>query len=102
MQSSNILGNFQPIPDGNSLTCILPPSGGDYWPFGGNPSPTTSSPNATSSSTGTSPSGSSHVLSGGAKAGIAVGVIFGVVAIAATTYFIRKAAIRRTQVAGRY
>lgn len=102
VQSSNILGNFELIPDGNSLTCILPPSGGDYWPFGGNPSPTTSSPNATSSSTGISPSGSSHGLSGGAKAGIAVGVILGVVAIAAATYFIRKAAIRRTQVAGRY
>ena len=102
VQSSSILGNFQDIQDGNSLTCILPPSGGDYWPFGGNPSPTPSSPNPTSSSTGTSPSGSSQGLSGGAKGGIAVGVVLGVVAIAVATYFIRKAAIRRAQMAGRY
>ncbi|KAI1796114.1 hypothetical protein LXA43DRAFT_653957 [Ganoderma leucocontextum] len=102
VQSSSILGNFQTIPDGNSLTCILPPSGGDYWPFGGNPSPTTSAPSPTSSSTSTSPSGSSRGLSGGAKAGIAVGVILGVAAIAAATYFVRKAMIQRTQMAGRY
>ena len=38
VQSSTIQGDFQTIPDGNSLTCITPPPGGDYWPYGGNPS----------------------------------------------------------------
>ncbi|CCM01736.1 uncharacterized protein FIBRA_03802 [Fibroporia radiculosa] len=78
--------DFQNVSDGDSLTCILPPEGGDYWPFGGNPanpSPLPSSPS------------SNHGLSSGAKAGIAIGVILGVVAIAVATYFTRRWALRR-------
>ncbi|GBE79804.1 hypothetical protein BKA93DRAFT_821502 [Sparassis latifolia] len=74
--------DFQNISDGDSLTCILPPDGGDYWPFGGNPSSTQSSR-------------SSKGLSGGAKAGIAIGVIVGVVTLAVLTYLIRRWALRR-------
>ena len=105
VQSSNIQSGFQLIPDGNSLTCIIPPSGGDYWPFGGNPSATQSSPTSSGSPTSTS-SGSSALshggLSGGGKAGIAIGVILGVAAIAAATYFIRNWAVRRARASGRY
>lgn len=102
--SSSIQDGFQQIPDGDSLTCIMPPDGGDYWPFGGNPSSSgsgsQSSPTSGSSPT-SSDSGSSGGLSGGAKAGIAIGVILGVAAIAAATYFVRNAAVKRARAAGR-
>ena len=108
VQSSNIQGDFQTVPDGDSLTCIMPPDGGDYWPFGGNPSTSpssTSTPSSTQSTGTATPSGASspHTgLSSGAKAGIAVGVILGVVAIAALTHFVRKWALNRAQATGRY
>ncbi|EJF62335.1 hypothetical protein DICSQDRAFT_135925 [Dichomitus squalens LYAD-421 SS1] len=106
VQSSTIQGDFQMIPDGNSLTCIIPPPGGDYWPFGGQPSATSSStgPTSSSSSTGTQSAGtsSSHGLSGGAKAGIAIGVILGVAVVAVVTHLIRKSALQRADVARRY
>ncbi|KAG5729141.1 hypothetical protein E4T56_gene14007, partial [Termitomyces sp. T112] len=34
----NLQSNFQNIRDGDDLTCVLPPNGGDFWPFGDNPS----------------------------------------------------------------
>ncbi|KAI9000744.1 pectin lyase fold/virulence factor [Trametes punicea] len=94
VQSSNIQSGFELIPDGNSLTCIVPPEGGDFWPFGGNPS--SSQPPSSSSSAGGSSS-----LSSGAKAGIAIGVILGVAAVAVVTYFVRNWALRRARAAGR-
>jgi len=92
---------FVQITDGDSLTCILPPDSGDYWPFGSNPSGTNTttggggggSPTPNSSGNG----GAKGGLSGGAKAGIALGVILGVALVAAATYFIRKAALKRLQ-----
>lgn len=84
--SSTIQNNFQDIPDGNGLTCILPPDGGDYWPYGGNPSSPSPSSSTTTSSNG---------LSGGAKAGLAIGIILAVLAIAALTYYIRRWALQK-------
>jgi len=98
--------DFQSIPDGNGLTCILPPDGGDFWPFGGNPASSTNS----SSGGGSTPSvpsvpnagqtgaSSGSGLSGGAKAGIAIGVILGVLLLAVITWFIRRWAINRAAV----
>jgi len=77
--------DFETIPDGNSLTCILPPAGGDYWPYRSN---------STSSASGGSQQ-SPHGLSGGAKAGIATGVIVGVALTMLATYLVRKWAINR-------
>ncbi|KZT71563.1 hypothetical protein DAEQUDRAFT_724099 [Daedalea quercina L-15889] len=93
---SNEQSGFITVSDGDSLTCILPPDGGDYWPFGGNPS------NSSSASSGqsTSSSSTSSGLSGGAKAGIAIGVILGVAAIAAATYFVRRWALERARAQG--
>jgi hypothetical protein len=88
--SSTTQLDFQTIPDGDSLTCILPPDGGDYWPFKPQPSG-----NGTGTGTGTGTPQSHNGLSGGAKAGIAIGVIAGVALIALTTYFVRKWAINR-------
>lgn len=77
--------DFQSIPDGDGLTCILPPDGGDFWPFGG--SPEVNGNQASNSDNGG--------LSGGAKAGIAIAVILGVAAIAAGCYYVRKWALKR-------
>ena len=87
---------FTEISDGDSLTCILPPDGGDYWPFRGDGSNnnTTSGGGGGGSTPGNSGSGG---LSSGAKAGIAIGVILGVALIAIATYFIRKAALKQEQ-----
>lgn len=87
--------DFEIIADGESLTCVLPPDGGDYWPFGGNPSTAT---NSSSSSTGSSSSGgSSGGSSSGRTAGIAVGVIVGVIVVAVLSFFIRRWATKRAE-----
>jgi hypothetical protein len=94
--------NFDQIPDGDSLTCILPPDGGDYWPFrspGGSNDTTSGGGGGDGGSSPNNSSGGNKKggLSGGAKAGIAVGVIVGVAVIAIATYLIRKAALKRQQ-----
>ena len=100
----SLQSNFVNIPDGDSLTCILPPDGGDYWPYRDDPN----GKNSTSGGGGGGGSGSTPGssndgnggLSGGAKGGIAVGVILAVVLVALATYFIRKAALKRQLEAG--
>ncbi|KIP04892.1 hypothetical protein PHLGIDRAFT_92862 [Phlebiopsis gigantea 11061_1 CR5-6] len=84
VQSSTVQLDFQNITDGDGLTCILPPEGGDFWPFGGNPSPVAGEPGAAGSGG----------LSGGAKAGIAIAVILGFFALAAAAWLIRKRALK--------
>jgi hypothetical protein len=100
--SSNIQSDFQAIPDANSLTCVLPPDGGDYWPFGGNPgnpgspSTNTSSPGPTTSQTpgaGQASGGSS----GGGKGGLIAGVVLGVLAVIVGAWFIRKWLLERSE-----
>jgi parallel beta-helix repeat protein len=87
VSKSTTQSNFTSISDGNSLTCVQPPDGGDYWPFGGNPSPS-------NNNNGSSESG--H-RSSGSKAGIAIGVILGLLAIAISAFFIRRWALRRAE-----
>jgi len=88
--------NFVQIPDGDSLTCILPPDGGDYWPYGGNPSNSSTTPGGGGGGGSTnSNDNSGGGLSGGAKAGIAIGVILGVALVAVATYLIRRAALKK-------
>lgn len=79
--------DFQQIPDGNGLTCIQPPPGGDYWPFGGNPLNPLSS--------------SSKGLSGTTAVGIALGLVFGIIAVAIAAWFVRKWVLRRNYNRGR-
>ncbi|KAH8096720.1 hypothetical protein BXZ70DRAFT_895862 [Cristinia sonorae] len=86
VQQSTTQFDFQNISDADGLTCILPPDGGDYWPFGGNPGQPVG---------GQEPSSGDSGLSGSAKAGIAIAVIVGVALVAAATWFIRKAALAR-------
>lgn len=93
----NLQSDFVQVPDADSLTCILPPDGGDYWPFRTNPPGASNSTSGGGGSSHDSPSngGGKGGLSGGAKAGIAIGVVLGVALIAVVTYFIRKAALKK-------
>lgn len=94
-QLSTVQFEFQNVSDGDALTCILPPEGGDYWPFGGNPSPAPGESGTPVPSSGAQAGAGGNGLSGGAKAGIAIAVIFGVLGLAVGTWFIRRWAIRR-------
>ena len=102
VSSSSLQSNFKSVPDARGLTCVLPPDGGDYWPYGGNPSqgnftppitePSASAP-ASSASAQAKPKSGGH--SSGAKAGLAIGIIIGVIAIIAAILFIRRRAVHR-------
>lgn len=105
-QTLTLQSDFQTIPDGASLTCVLPPDGGDYWPFGGNPSNTSStspsgSPNG-SPGGGSSPGSAGGHSSTGRSAAIAVGVIAGILVIAIATWFIRKRSLKRMEMQRHY
>jgi parallel beta-helix repeat protein len=89
---STTQSNFSANTDGDALTCVLPPDGGDYWPFGGNPSTSPSSPPSSSSS----PSKSSQ-SSTGKIVGIVVGVVGGMLLIALAAWYIRKWALKRAE-----
>lgn len=82
--SSSLQADFVIVADGNSLNCVQPPGGGDYWPFGGNPS----SPEIVNSASSVAHS---------SPAGIALGVVFGILAIALTAWFLRKWALTRAE-----
>src|SRR5580698_970799 len=41
--TSNLQSQFQSVQDAKGLTCVIPPPGGDYWPYGGNPTSTSPS-----------------------------------------------------------
>jgi hypothetical protein len=90
---STTQSDFTDNMDGDSLTCVFPPDGGDYWPFGGNPNssePPVSPPESSNSNS------TSHT-SGGTIAGIVVGVIAGLLFLAFLAWYIRKWALRRSQ-----
>jgi hypothetical protein len=89
VQTSTTQSDFQSIPDGDGLTCVLPPDGGDYWPFGGNPG-------APSTSNSTLSTPSSHT-STSESIGLPIGIVFGLLAAAIIAWFIRKWALRRAE-----
>lgn len=82
--------DFVSVSDGDSLTCVMPPAGGDYWPFGGKPTPPESSPSATSTP-------SSHSNNTGTTVGIIFGSIGAVLLVAVVAWYIRKWAIKRAE-----
>jgi parallel beta-helix repeat protein len=88
--TSSLQSDFQTVQDAKGLTCVQPPNGGDYWPYGSNPSSssTSSTPSSTSAGTG------SHI-SAGAKAGLAIGIIVAVVAVIVGIIFARRWAVKR-------
>lgn len=88
-KSMTLQSDFQTIQDGDSLTCVLPPNGGDFWPYGLNPS-NSSAPFVTGNpgpkATGTSSATSSSSNIGGAVAGVVVGIL----AAGILTYLVRR------------
>ncbi|KAF9226886.1 hypothetical protein BS17DRAFT_776286 [Gyrodon lividus] len=93
VQKSKIQLDFTSVSNGDRLTCVSPPDGGDYWPFGGNP--TSSAPPV--SPADTSPPTSTSHSSTGTTIGIIFGAIAAVVLVAAITWFVRKWAVRRSE-----
>jgi len=81
-KASTLQSQFQAIGDGDSLTCVLPPNGGDFWPYGLNPSNSTAAEMAASA--------------GKRTTGIAIGVVLGVLGCAVATWFLRKWYISHT------
>jgi len=93
--SMSISSDFVNISDGDSLTCVLPPNGGDFWPFGLNPSNTTNT-NGNGGNEGSSGNGGSSgsaARSGAIAAGVIVGVlVIGLIAWLVRRHFVRKMA----------
>ena len=90
--TSNLQSEFQSVQDAKGLTCVIPPVGGDYWPYGGNPAPTSSTPTSTPSQ------GSAKHSSAGAKAGLAIGIIVAVVGIVVGMIVVRRWALKRRRI----
>ncbi|KAG1748471.1 uncharacterized protein EDB91DRAFT_1114212 [Suillus paluster] len=86
---STTQSDFQDNMDGDILICVVPPDGGDYWQFSGNPD--SSSPPI--SALESSPSTSSH-SSTGTIIGIVLGVIAGIIFVGLLTWCFRKWAIK--------
>ena len=97
----SISSNFVNIIDGDSLTCVLPPNGGDFWPFGLNPSNTSSSPST--ASTPGSPGGNGNSNGNGnpsnaARNGaIAGGVILALLVCGVAAWLVRRYILRKKQ-----
>ena len=89
VSQSTIQTNFQNVSNADDLICVVPPSGGAYWPYGKEPE--SSNPSSNSGNSVTVTSGSSA----GRTAGIVVGVLAGVVSVALLTWYIRKWAIAK-------
>ena len=87
--SMSISSNFVNISDGHSLTCVVPPNGGDFWPFALN----------LSNSTSASPSNSTHISSGGRSGAIVGGIVLGgvilVLLLCSLATWLRKCILRR-------
>jgi parallel beta-helix repeat protein len=89
--TSNLQSQFQSVQDAKGLTCVIPPAGGDYWPYGGNPTSTSTASTATS----TSGQSSAKHSSAGSKAGLAIGIIVAVAAMIAGIILVRRWALKR-------
>jgi len=93
--SISISSNFVNISDGNTLTCVLPPNGGDFWPVGLNPS-TESSLSSLSNSTSTPPPASSGGgRSGAILGGIVLGGVILILLLCGIATWLRKCLLRR-------
>jgi len=105
-QDSTTQSDFFNISNGDNLPCLVAPNG-TWWPFGGIPNDTSMTPPAgvaepgstpgagSPGSPGSSSAGGGHSDDAGRKAGIAVGIIVGVLAAAVGAWYLRKWALAR-------
>jgi parallel beta-helix repeat protein len=93
--SSTIQPQFQSVQDGKGLTCVQPPDGGDYWPYGGNPNPSSYNPPLPVTTSSTSVKGPGGHRSAAVKAGLAISIIFVVVSIIVAALLARRWALNR-------
>ncbi|KAF9057830.1 hypothetical protein BJ165DRAFT_1411935 [Panaeolus papilionaceus] len=94
LRSTSLQSDFIPTRDGDSLTCVLPPNGGDFWPFGTNPS-NTSSPFSPTNGPGVTTA--SDLAKPSSSTGIVVGVLIGIFFAGAAGWCIRKWALGRRE-----
>ncbi|KAJ7055024.1 hypothetical protein C8F01DRAFT_1160746 [Mycena amicta] len=83
----SLQSDFQLIADAASLTCVLPPEGGDYWPYVGKPSTIASSDQ----------SSTSMVSCASSTVGAALGVVAGLAVFGILTWFLRRWMLRRVE-----
>ncbi|KAF7302260.1 Poly polymerase pla1 [Mycena indigotica] len=83
----SLQADFALIPDAKSLTCVLPPDGGDYWPYGGKPSSVSSNEQSTTS----------VVSSASSTVGIVLGVVSGVVIFGCLVWLLRRWSVKRSE-----
>jgi parallel beta-helix repeat protein len=94
--SSTIQPQFQSVQDGKGLTCVQPPNGGDYWPYGGNPNPSNYNPPLPVSTSSANVKGSGGQRSAAVKAGLAISITFVVISIIVAALFARRWALNRS------
>ena len=80
-QGLTLQADFQTVTKADSLVCVSPPGAGKYWPFGTNPSNITSP--------------GSPKLTAADNAGIAIGVILGIIALGIALWFVHKRSVRK-------
>lgn len=102
--TSALQSDFQSVQDAKGLTCVQPPDGGDFWPYGGNPSSgnftppvTVPPPSSSPGSTPMSPSaqGFGGISSAGTRTALAIGIIVAVVTLILVIILIRRWALKR-------
>ncbi len=92
---STVQAGFDIVGDGDALTCVLPPDGGDYWPYGGNPAST--SGGGGDDGSGAPSSSSDGGSSSGSSGGLIAGVVVGVLVVALFCWFFRKWLLKKME-----
>ncbi|KAJ7248467.1 hypothetical protein C8J57DRAFT_1189704 [Mycena rebaudengoi] len=84
---STLQEDFQLIPDADSLTCVLPPKNGDYWPYRNDRDPGIFSSSQAWSARRTASS----------TVALAIGLVFSVFAVCFAAWFLRKWMRKRSE-----
>ena len=86
--TSALQSDFQSVQDAKGLTCVQPPDGGDFWPYGGNPSWGNFTPPAPVPSPSPSP---------GTRTALAIGITIAVVALILVIILFWRWALKRQE-----
>jgi len=92
-ESGRVQPEFVGISDGDALTCVLPPNGGDFWPFGSDAGPQTPL-DGTGIADADRGGGGSNKAS---VAGAAVGAIVGFAVLCVAVFYGRRWYLRKAE-----